>query len=128
MLKSIFPKKNKYSDIKEAPLIINNVLKDESKRKIIRSLRSEKKYLTIIAKDVDASVAKVKYHLNELNKLEIVNTMTLTREKFFMLTETGRWCLKAIDIYYPENFYASAKIRFSKRKLKPLPTKPIEKM
>ena len=93
----------KYVDIKEAPLHINNALKDDTKRRIIRSLKTEKKYLTVIAKQIGESVAKAKYHLAELERLGLVDAMQLSRERFFILTEKGRWCLKAIDFYYPKN-------------------------
>jgi hypothetical protein len=93
----------KYVDIKEAPLHLNNALKDETKRDIIISLRHEKKYLTLIAKETNDSVAKTKYHLNELEKVGIIASMKLTREKFFVLTERGKMCLVAIKLYYPKN-------------------------
>ncbi len=101
----LFKTKNfsgRYVDIKEAPLYINNTLKDETKRKIIRTLKKEKKYLTLIAKEVGESVAKTKYHLQELEKIGIIGSMKLTREKFFLLTKKGRWCLKAVYLYYPK--------------------------
>jgi len=95
----------KYVDIKEVPLHINNALKDKTKRDIIRSLSREKKYLTLIAKETQESVAKTKYHLHELEKLGIIASMKLTREKFFLLTDRGKMCLKAIYLYYPrKNF------------------------
>ena len=94
---------SKYVDIKEAPLEINNALKDKTKRDIIRSLRSEKKYLTLIAKEIGESVAKTKYHLKEMEKLGIITSMKLTRENFFLLTDTGAMCLKALRVYYPKN-------------------------
>ena len=99
------PKKygNKYVDIKEAPLEINNAMKDKMKRDIIRSLQKEKKYLTLIAKEVGESVAKTKYHLKEMEKLGIITSMKLTRENFFLLTDTGMMCLKALRVYYPRN-------------------------
>lgn len=109
-----FVNRKKYADIKEAPLEINNLLRDELKRKIIRSLSREKKYLSAIASEVGAHVAKTKYHLAELERLGIVAPMRLTREKFFVLTDKGRWCLKAIDKYYPENFLKSMLKRFPK--------------
>lgn len=93
----------RYVDVKEAPLHINNILKDGTKRLIIKSLKREKKYLTLIAKEIDESVAKTKYHLQELEKVGIIGSMKLTREKFFLLTTKGQWCLKAIYIYYPKN-------------------------
>jgi len=93
----------RYVDVKEAPLHINNVLKDKMKRDIIRILREEKKYLTLIAKEIGESVAKTKYHLEELEKIGIIGSMKLTREKFFLLTKRGEWCLKAIYLYYPKN-------------------------
>ena len=93
----------KYVDIKEAPLKINNTLKDETKRRIIRSLKKEKKYLTLIAKEIDESVAKTKYHLQELEKVGIIGSMKLTREKFFLLTKKGQLCLDALYLYYPRN-------------------------
>jgi hypothetical protein len=93
----------KYVDVKEVPLHINNSLKDKTKRDIIRSLHSEKKYLTLIAKETQDSVAKTKYHLNELEKLGIIASMKLTREKFFLLTDRGKLCLRAIYEYYPKN-------------------------
>jgi predicted transcriptional regulator len=102
----LFKKKGfsgKYADVKEAPLNINNVLKDENKRKIIRSLSSEKKYLTLVAREIDESVAKTKYHLQEMEKVGIIGSMKLTREKFFLLTRKGEWCLNAIRLYYPNN-------------------------
>ena len=102
----LFKSKNfsgRYVDVKEAPLHINNTLKDETKRLIIKSLRKEKKYLTLIAKEIGESVAKTKYHLEELEKVGIIGSMKLTREKFFLLTKKGEWCLKAIYIYYPKN-------------------------
>lgn len=93
----------KYTDIKEAPLHINNALKDKTKRKILRSLEKEKKYLTVIAEEIGESVAKVKYHLAELERLGLVAAMQLSREKFFVLTERGKWCVRAIDYYYPRS-------------------------
>ena len=102
----LFRKKHfseKYVDVKEAPLDINNALKDKTKRDIIRSLRKEKKYLTLIAKEINESVAKTMYHLKELEKLGIIASMKLTREKFFLLTDRGLMCLKALHIYYPRN-------------------------
>ena len=102
----LFKSKNfsgRYVDVKEAPLYINNTLKDATKRNIIRTLRKEKKYLTLVAREVGESVAKTKYHLQELEKVGIIGSMKLTREKFFLLTKKGDWCLKAIYIYYPKN-------------------------
>jgi DNA-binding MarR family transcriptional regulator len=93
----------KYVDIKEAPLEINNALKDKTKRNIIRSLQKEKKYLTLIAKEIGESVAKAKYHLKEMEKLGIITSMKLTRENFFLLTDKGIMCLNAIKVYYPKN-------------------------
>jgi hypothetical protein len=93
----------RYVDVKEAPLHINNTLKDETKRLIVRSLKREKKYLTLIAKEIGESVAKTKYHLQELENVGIIGSMKLTREKFFLLTKKGAWCLNAIYIYYPKN-------------------------
>lgn len=102
----LFKSKNfsgKYVDVKEAPLHINNILKDGTKRRIIRSLKKEKKYLTLIAKEIDESVAKTKYHLQEMEKAGIIGSMKLTREKFFLLTGKGQLCLNAIYLYYPKN-------------------------
>ena len=102
----LFKSKNfsgRYVDVKEAPLHINNTLKDDTKRRIIRSLKKEKKYLTLIAKEIGESVAKTKYHLQESEKVGITGSMKLTREKFFLLTKKSEWCLKAICIYYPRN-------------------------
>ncbi len=65
-------------------------------------MKKEKKYLTLIAKEVGESVAKTKYHLQELEKIGIIGSMKLTREKFFLLTKKGRWCLKAVYLYYPK--------------------------
>ena len=93
----------RYVDVKEAPLYVNNTLKDKTKRDIIRSLRKEKKYLTLVAREIGESVAKTKYHLQELEKVGIIGSMKLTREKFFLLTEKGKWCLKAIYLYYPKH-------------------------
>jgi len=106
LLLYLFKSKNfsrKYVDVKEAPLRINNTLKDETKRLIIRSLKKEKKYLTLIAKEIGESVAKTKYHLQELEKIGAIGSMKLTREKFFLLTDKGHLCLKAIYLYYPKN-------------------------
>jgi hypothetical protein len=102
----LFKTKNfsgKYVDVKEAPLHINNVLKDDTKRNIIKSLKKEKKYLTLIAREIGESVAKTKYHLHGLEKVGLIGSMKLTREKFFLLTKKGEWCLNAIRIYYPKN-------------------------
>ncbi len=102
----LFKSKNlsgRYVDVKEAPLYINNTLKDEVKRDIIKSLKKEKKYLTLIAKEIGESVAKTKYHLQELEKIGIIGSMKLTREKFFLLTKKGDLCLKAVYLYYPKN-------------------------
>jgi len=102
----LFKSKNfsrKYVDVKEAPLHINNALKDETKRNIIKILKKEKKYLTLIAREIGESVAKTKYHLQELEKIRLIGSMKLTREKFFLLTKKGKWCLNAIYIYYPKN-------------------------
>jgi len=106
----------KYVDVKEAPLDINNALKDKTKRDIIRSLRKEKKYLTLIAKEINESVAKTMYHLKELEKLEIIASMKLTREKFFLLTDSGMACLKALHIYYPKNNFERiiSKLKYGK--------------
>ncbi len=106
MLTYLFKTKNfsgRYVDVKEAPLNINNILKDQTKRLIIKSLKREKKYLTLIAKDIGESVAKTKYHLQELEKVGIIGSMKLTREKFFLLTKKGELCLRAIYVYYPKN-------------------------
>ena len=106
LLVFLFKTKNfsrRYVDVKEAPLHINNTLKDETKRNIIKSLKKEKKYLTLIAKEIGESVAKTKYHLQELEKVGIIGSMKLTREKFFLLTEKGKLSLNAIYIYYPKN-------------------------
>lgn len=102
----LFKRKNfsgRYVDVKEAPLHINNALKDETKRNIIKILKKEKKYLTLIAKEIGESVAKTKYHLHELEKIGLIGSMKLTREKFFLLTKKGEWCLNAIRLYYPKN-------------------------
>jgi hypothetical protein len=102
----LFRKKNftgKYVDVKEAPLSINNTLKDDNKRMIIRTLKHEKKYLTLIAQEVGQSVAKTMYHLKELERMGIIGSMKLSREKFFLLTRKGQWCLDAIHTYYPQN-------------------------
>jgi predicted transcriptional regulator len=102
----LFRSKNfsgRYVDVKEAPLHINNTLRDETKRLIIKSLKKEKKYLTLIAKEIGESVAKTKYHLQELENVGIIGSMKLTREKFFLLTKKGELCLNAIYIYYPKN-------------------------
>ena len=66
-------------------------------------MKSEKKYLTLIAKEINESVAKTKYHLQEMEKLGIIASMKLTREKFFLLTDRGLMCLKALYVYYPKN-------------------------
>lgn len=102
----LFRSKNfsgRYVDVKEASLQINNTLKDKTKRDIIKSLKKEKKYLTLIAKGIGESVAKTKYHLEELEKVGIIGSMKLTREKFFLLTEKGKWCLNAVYLYYPKD-------------------------
>lgn len=117
-------KSSRYADIKEAPLHINNALKDGTKRRIMRSLKTEKKYLTVIAREVGDSVAKTKYHLAELERLGLVAAMQLTREKFFMLTKKGRWCLKAIDVYYPRNNLEKILYRIKPSELKWKETQP----
>ena len=94
---------DRYVDIKEAPLEINNALKDRTKRRIVRSLKNEKKYLTLIANEIGESVAKTKYHLKEMERLGIITSMKLTRENFFLLTDRGVMCLKALQVYYPKS-------------------------
>ncbi|TAL47387.1 ArsR family transcriptional regulator [archaeon] len=126
LFKSLGAVGKKYVDIKEAPLEINNALKDETKRKIIRTLRHEKKYLTVISNDTGSPVAKVKYHLKDLERLGIVTTMQLTREKFFILTERGNWCLEAIDNYYPSGLISALRSGFRKTQLRPMPVKKIQ--
>jgi len=125
----LFKPKNfyrKYVDIKEVPLNVDNALKDVIKRQIMKTLKREKKYLTAIAKEVDHSVAKTKYHLHELEKLGLIASLKLTREKFFLLTERGKVCLNAIYIYYPKNNFEKIVNKMKSPNLK-WKEKPIQK-
>lgn len=98
-------KKRNYSEkmveIKEAPLEINNIMRDSVKRKIIKALSKEKKYMSAIAKEINENAPLLRYHLKQLEKAHLLKSFKLAREAYFSLTKEGQWCLDAINYYYP---------------------------
>jgi len=103
-LRVLFKKKiyeRKIIEIKEAPLNISNLLKDNVKRQILRTLRRERKYVSAISKEIGENAPRTRYHLQQLEKAGLVKFFKLTREAYFSLTKKGRWTLNAINYYYP---------------------------
>jgi len=102
----ILTKKRNYSEkmveIKEAPIGINNLLRDSVKRKIIKALSKEKKYMSAIAKEINENAPLLRYHLKQLEKAHLLKSYKLAREAYFSLTKEGQWCLNAINYYYPK--------------------------
>jgi len=98
-------KKRDYSDkvieIKEAQIGVNNLMKDPIKRSILRTLRGEKKYMSMISRDLGQSAPRIRYHLKRLEKTRLIKSYKLTREAYVSLTKEGQWCLDAINYYYP---------------------------
>ena len=105
LIYKILTKKRNYSEkmveIKEAPIGINNLLRDSVKRKIIKALRKEKKYMSAIAKEINENAPLLRYHLKQLEKTHLLKSYKLAREAYFSLTKEGQWCLDAINYYYP---------------------------
>jgi DNA-binding transcriptional ArsR family regulator len=101
----ILTKKRNYSkktvEIKEAPLEINNLMRDPVKRNIIRALRKQKKYMTAISREINENAPLLRYHLKQLEKAHLLMSYKLAREAYFSLTDQGQWCLEAINFYYP---------------------------
>lgn len=101
----ILTRKKNYSakmiEIKEAPIEINNLLRDSVKRNILRSLSKEKKYMTAIAEEINENAPRLRYHLKQLEKANILKSFKLARESYFTLSKKGQWCLDAINYYYP---------------------------
>lgn len=98
-------KKKNYSGIinemKEAPLGISNLLKDGVKRRIIKTLRKQRKYVSAISKEINENAPRTRYHLKQLEKAGLVKSFKLAREAYFSLTKKGNWCLSVINYYYP---------------------------
>jgi DNA-binding transcriptional ArsR family regulator len=102
--KTLTKKRNyfeKMVEIKEAPLEINNIMRDPVKRKIIKALSKEKKYMSAIAKEINENAPLLRYHLKQLEKAHLLKSFKLAREAYFSLTKEGQWCLDAINYYYP---------------------------
>jgi len=101
----ILSKKRNYSEkmieIKEAPIEINNIMKDSVKRNILRALSKQKKYMTAISKEINENAPLLRYHLKQLEKAHLLKSYKLAREAYFSLTNEGQWCLDAINYYYP---------------------------
>jgi predicted transcriptional regulator len=101
----VITKKRNYSkktvEIKEAPLEINNLMRDSVKRNVIRALSKEKKYMTAISKEINENAPRLRYHLKQLEKANLLKSFKLAREAYFSLTKEGQWCLEAINYYYP---------------------------
>ena len=102
----VLRKKRNYSkktiDMKHAPLDISNLLKDGVKRQILRTLKTEKKYVSAIAKEIYENAPRTTYHLKQLEKRGLVKSFKLARENYFFLTKKGLWCIDVIDYYYPK--------------------------
>ena len=92
---------NKMVEIKEAPININNLMRDSVKRNIIRALKKEKKYMTAISKEINENAPRLRYHLKQLERAHLLKLFKLAREAYFSLTKEGQWCLDAINFYYP---------------------------
>ncbi|MBI2005142.1 MAG: winged helix-turn-helix transcriptional regulator [Candidatus Aenigmarchaeota archaeon] len=91
----------KIIEIKEASLEVSNLLKDHTKRQILRSLSKERKYVSAISKEIGENAPRTRYHLNQLEKSRLVASFKLAREVYFALTKKGKWALDAINYYYP---------------------------
>lgn len=105
ILKSLTTKKNygqRIIEIKEAPLEISNLLKDNKKRQMLRSLKEEKKYVSAISNEINDNAPRTRYHLKQLEKTGLVKSFKLAREAYFFVTKKGEWAVDAIDFYYPE--------------------------
>ena len=89
-------------EIKEAPLELSNLLKDSAKRRMLRSLRKEKKYVSAISKEINDNAPRTRYHLKQLEKSGLVKSFKLAREAYFFVTKKGEWAVAAIDYYYPQ--------------------------
>jgi DNA-binding transcriptional ArsR family regulator len=102
----VLTKKRNYSEkmveIKEAPIGINNLMRDSVKRKIIKALSKEKKYMSAIAKEINENAPLLRYHLKQLEKAHLLKSYKLAREAYFSLTKEGQWCLDGINYYYPK--------------------------
>ncbi len=103
-------------EIQEAPLNISNLLRDPIKRSILRTLKEEKKYVSLISKNIGENAPRTSYHLKQLENAGLLKSFKLTREAYFTLTNKGRWCIDAINFYYPKNTLDRIVIR-TKRKL-----------
>ncbi|MBI1978531.1 MAG: winged helix-turn-helix transcriptional regulator [Candidatus Aenigmarchaeota archaeon] len=88
-------------EIKEAPLEISNLLKDVTKRRILRTLHKERKYVSAISKEIGENAPRTRYHLNQLEKSRLVASFKLAREVYYTLTKRGEWSLNAMNYYYP---------------------------
>lgn len=91
----------KTPEIREAPLEMSNLLRDPMKRNILRALHKERKYVSIISKEIGENAPRTRYHLAQLEKLKLVASFKLAREVYFTLSKKGEWSLKAINYYYP---------------------------
>ena len=106
VLKKRIDYRNKTVEIKEAPVGVNNLLRDKIKREILLSLVKNKKYVSRIGREVGSDPARTRHHVKALEHFGLVKTIKLTREAYYTLTEKGMWCIKAIRKYYPKNVFA----------------------
>jgi DNA-binding transcriptional ArsR family regulator len=104
----------KIIEIKEAPLEISNLLRDGVKRQILRSLEKERKYVSIVSKEIGENAPRTRYHLKQLEKAGLVKSFKLAREAYFFLTKKGKWSVDAINYYYPTTNLQFIKSRLNK--------------
>lgn len=96
---------NRVVEIKEAPIGINNLLKDSIKRSILKALKREKKYLSRVAMEIGMNPARARFHLKQLESFGLLTSYKLTRESYYSLTDKGKWCIRALEKYYPETTF-----------------------
>jgi len=98
--------KRKSVEIREAPVGVNNLMRDRIKRDILLSLVEQKKYVSKVGREVGLDPARARHHLKALENYGLVKTIKLTREAYFTLTDKGHWCIKALKKYYPKTVFA----------------------
>ncbi len=106
ILKKRIDYRNKMIEIREAPVGVNNLLRDRIKREILLTLTQHKKYVSKIGREVGYDPARARHHIKVLESFGLVKTIKLTREAYYTLTEKGMWCIKAIKKYYPKTVFA----------------------
>ncbi|HKZ45236.1 MAG TPA: helix-turn-helix domain-containing protein [archaeon] len=103
--------KDRIIEIKEAPIGINNILRDPIKRGILKILKKDKKYLSRIAMELGLNPARARFHLKQLENFRLLSSYKLARESYYSLTKKGKWCLDAVQKYYPETVFNKIKSR-----------------